>query len=55
MPKDAAGRTRSGGTIGTNAGWTRVAASAMIGNAARPPIFAAVSTAFTMLPERTPT
>ena len=54
-PNDAAGRARSGGTIGESTGWTRQARSAMTGRAARPQTFAAVRIAVTMLPVRTPT
>ena len=52
-----AGQTWSawGGTIGVHCGETFAEAIAKIGRRIRPAIFAAVSTAFVPLPDRTPT
>src|SRR3954467_10827054 len=53
-PKAAAGRGTSG-TIGSHAGEVSDATRARMGSAARPAIFAIVSTMLTRLPVRTPT
>jgi hypothetical protein len=53
-PNAASGRSTPGGTNGVITGVTRVATSARTGIAASPPIFAAVRTAVTPLPDRTP-
>src|SRR5687767_4129661 len=55
IPNDARGRPISGGTTGVMTGVTRVATIASTGSAANAPTFAAVSTAVTILPGRTPT